>query len=277
VRGLALAVLSCFAAAAASARPEPAGTPASETPSALKDVGFDQKLGARLPLDLVFRDEAGRAVRLGDYFGAKPVVLNLVYFDCPMLCTVSLNGLLSGLELVSFTPGQEFELVTVSFDPRETPELAAAKKKAALGRYRRPGAEAGWHFLTGDAEAVKALADSVGFRYAWDAETKQYAHPAGLVVATPKGEISRYLFGIEYAPKDLRFALIESAAGRLGGPIDQALLYCFQYDPSRGRYNAAILRVIRLAGVATVLALVGFVIVQARRERALGGPGKARG
>jgi protein SCO1 len=251
----------------ARARSEAAGPTAAEMPSPLREVGFDQKLGDRLPLDLAFRDDQGRTVRLGDYFGTKPVVLNLVYFECPMLCTVSLNGLASALDLLSLTPGRDFELVTISFDATETPALAAAKKKAYLSRYKRPEAQTGWHFLTGEAASVKAVADAIGFRYAWDEETKQYAHPAGLVVATAQGDISRYLFGIEYAPKDLRLALVESAAGKIGGPIDRALLYCFEYDPARGRYGASILNLVRLAGLFTVLALGGLIFTLWRRER----------
>jgi protein SCO1/2 len=244
------------------------GTPALKPPDALREVGFDQKLGASLPLDLPLRDESGRAVRLRDYFGGKPVALNLVYFDCPMLCTVSLNGLASALEVVSFLPGREFELLTISFDAREGPSLAAHKKKAYLARLKRPGAEAGWHFLTGDKASVDAIAKAVGFRYAWDDETKQFAHPAGLVVLTPEGRIARYLYGIEYAPKDLRLALVESAEGKISSPVDQLLLYCYQYNPVTGRYGPTIMAVLRLASLLTVAALGGFVFRSWRRERA---------
>jgi len=236
-------------------------------PSALREVGFDQKLGDALPLDLSLRDETGREVRLRDYFGRRPVAMSLVYFDCPMLCTVSLNGLVSALEVVSFQPGREFELLTISFDPREGPELAAHKKKGYLARLKRPGAEAGWHFLTGDAAALDRIAKAVGFRYAWDEETRQFAHPAGLVVLTPEGRIARYLYGIEYAPKDLRLALVESGEGQISSPIDQLLLYCYQYNPATGRYGATIMTVLRLGAVLTVLGLGGFILVMRRRER----------
>jgi len=185
-----------------------------------------------------------------------------------MLCTVSLNGLLGALDLVSFTPGQEFELVTISFDPRETPGLAAAKKKAYLARYRRPSAGAGWHFLTGDQASIDRITKAVGFRYAWDDETRQFAHPAGLVVLTPAGTIARYMFGIEYAPRDLRLALVESGEGKIGGPVDDFLLFCYQYNPLTGRYSARILGVVRLLGILTVLALGGFIVSMRRRERA---------
>jgi protein SCO1/2 len=240
---------------------------ALEAPPALKEVGFDQKLGATLPLDAPFVDEAGREVRLGDYFGKKPVVLNLVYFDCPMLCTVSLNGLESALQVLAFLPGREFELVTISFDAKEGPALAAQKKRAHLTRLQRTGAEAGWHFLTGRPAAIQAVSRAVGFRYAWDEETHQFAHPAGLVVLTPDGRIARYLFGIEYAPKDLRLALVEAADGKVGGPVDQLLLYCYRYDPVTGRYGPAIMGILRLAAGLTMLALFGFIFLAWRRER----------
>jgi protein SCO1 len=237
-------------------------------PQILRDVGFDQRLGQALPLDLAFRDEAGREVRLGEYFGKRPVVLSLVYYECPMLCTLTLNGLVSALGVLPWTPGQEFELVTVSFDPKETPAQAAAKKKAYLARYKKPEAAAGWHFLTGDEAALRALTQAVGFRYAWDQQSRQFAHPAGLVVTTPDGRLARYLFGIEYAPKDLRLALVEASEGTVGGPVDQILLFCYQYDPATGRYGAVLMRLVRLGGVLTLLALGAFFVVSLRRDRA---------
>ncbi|HEX6738751.1 MAG TPA: SCO family protein [Vicinamibacteria bacterium] len=249
----------------------------TERPTALREVGFDQRLGQALPLDLALRDEAGRAVRLGDYFGKRPVVLSLVYYECPMLCTLTLNGLVSALGVLPWNPGEEFELITVSFDPRETPAQAAAKKKAYLARYQRPQAQAGWHFLTGDAAALRALTGAVGFRYAWDDASKQFAHPAGVVVATPDGRLARYLFGIEYAPKDLRLALLEASSGQVGSPVDQLLLFCYRYDPATGRYGAALMRVMRTAAVLTLLALGGFMLASLRRERAQAArPGSAR-
>jgi protein SCO1/2 len=245
------------------------GTSSNERPTLLRDVGFDQKLGAALPLDAVFADENGATVRLGDYFGKRPVVLTLVYFDCPMLCTISLNGLTSALDVLSFEPGREFELVSISFEPKERPAQAAAKKKVQLARYKRSGAAASWHFLTGDRQSIDRVTKAVGFRYAWDAETRQYAHPAGTVIATSDGRVSRYLFGIEYAPKDLRLALVESGDGKIGGLVDQALLFCYQYNPHAGRYSAAIMNVIQAAAVLTVLALGGFIFFMRRREKAL--------
>jgi protein SCO1/2 len=243
------------------------GPTADARPAVLSDVGFDQKLGEALPLDLLFLDEQGRRVRLGDYFGSKPVVLSLVYYECPMLCTLTLNGLSSALAVLTFEVGREFEVVTVSFEPKETPKLAAAKKAAYLRRYGRPGTSEGWHFLTGDAAAIKALTTAVGFRYAWDDVTRQYAHPAGVLVLTPQGRIARYLFGIEYAPRDLRLALVEAAEARIGTPVDDLILYCYQYDPKRGRYGATVMGLVRLGGVLTLAALGAFLLVSLRRER----------
>lgn len=253
------------AALAATAAPAAAQ---EQRPSVLREIGFDQRLGENVPLEIAFRDEQGRTVRLGDFFGRRPVVLSLNYYGCPMLCTVSLNGLASALNVLTYSAGREFEVVTVSFDPKETPDLAARKKETYLERYKRPGAAEGWHFLTGDASSIDRLVRAVGFKYAWDADTKQFAHPAGIVVLTPQGTISRYLFGIEYAPKDLRFAVIESSEGRIGTPVDQLVLACYQYDPMTGRYGAAIMRIVRTAGALTVLALGCFVILMLRRDSA---------
>ena len=258
-----LALLPPLAAAQMGAAPPP--RPA--TPGVLQEIGFDQRLGESVPLDLAFSDETGRSVKLSDYFGKKPVVLSLVYYQCPMLCTISLNGLAGALEVLSFVPGQEFEVVTVSFDPKETPDLAAAKKKAYMARYNRPEAHAGWHFLTGPSESIEALTRAVGFRYVWDEATRQFAHPAGLLVLTPEGKISHYLFGVEYAPKDLRLALVDAAKGKIGNLADQLLLYCYQYDPQTGRYSASILNLVRLAGAATVLGLGAFILTATRRRR----------
>ena len=240
--------------------------PADTRPEALRDVGFDQRLGESLPLDVLLRDEEGRAVPLGQYFGRRPVVLSLVYYDCPMLCTLTLNGLVGALSVLSFDVGREFEVVTVSFDPREGPELARAKKEVYLQRYKRAGAAEGWHFLTGDEAALRKLTAAVGFRYAWEERTKQFAHPAGLVVATPDGRLSRYLYGIEYAPKDLKLAVMESAAGRIGTALDQVLLFCDQYDPQTGRYSAMILRLVRVAAMVTLVGLGGLLYVLRRTE-----------
>jgi protein SCO1 len=260
------AVLALPGAAPAQMGPVPP-PPMAATPGVLQEIGFDQKLGDRVPLDLAFRDETGKDVRLGDYFGKKPVVLSLVYYDCPMLCTLSLNGLAGALEVLSFVPGQEFEVLTVSFDPKEGPVLAAAKKRAYMARHKRPDAGKGWHFLTGSAESVDALTAAVGFRYTWDEQTKQFAHPAGIVVTTPEGRISHYLFGVEYSPKDLRLALVDAAGGKIGNAVDQVLLYCYQYNPETGRYSASILNLVRLGGILTILALGAFILSASRRRR----------
>ena len=243
--------------------------PAGEAPRILRDVGFDQRLGEKVPLDAVFRDESGRVVKLGDYFGTRPVVLSLAYYECPMLCTVVLNGLASALDVVSYDPGRDFEVVTVSFEPRETPELAAAKKSAYLRRYKRPGAAAAWHFLTGDAAQIRRLTEAVGFRYAWDETTKQYAHASGIMVLTADGRLARYVYGVEYAPKDLRFAIYEAAQGRILSPVDRLLLFCYHYDPTLGRYGATVMGTLRVAAVLT-LAGLGTLLVTMRRREARG-------
>lgn len=241
---------------------------AQNTPAqVIRQVRFDQKLQARVPLHLVFRDEAGRAVRLGDYFGRKPVVLSLVYYDCPMLCTLILNGLVKSLRTVNLDVGTDFEVVTLSFDPREGPALAAEKKAGYVRQYTRAGGEAGWHFLTGDEPAIRQLTEAVGFQYTFDTQTGQFAHASGIVVLTPEGKISKYLYGIEYAPRDLRLSLVEASAGRIGTLSDKVLLYCFHYDPTTGKYGLAIMRITRVAGLLTVALIVGFVAVMLRRER----------
>ena len=259
--------------ATAGYKQEP-GLVSTALPAALREIGFDQNIDQRVPLDTAFRDEAGAAVRLGDYFGQRPVVLVFAYYDCPMLCTLVVNGLASALGVLSLNPGTDFEIVTVSFNPRDTPAAAAAKKAVYLERYKQPGAAGSWHFLTGDQPSIERLTQAAGFRYAWDADTKQFAHPSGIIVLTPDGRLARYLFGVEYGPRDLRFGIVEASAGKVGTPVDSLLLYCYHYDPMTGRYGLAIMRVMRLAGAATVLALVGFIVVMIRRERR-SGPGPA--
>lgn len=248
--------------------PAPAGiVRADEKPPALKDIGIDQRLDAPVPLDLAFRDEFGRTVRLSHYFGRRPVILALVYYNCPMLCTQVLNGLVSALRVMSLDAGRDFDVVAVSFDARDKPADAAAKKNAYVTRYQRPGSDAGWHFLTGDREAIAALARSVGFRFRYDPERDQFAHASAIFVLTPGGRLSRYFYGIEYAPRDLRLALVESSAGRIGNPADQVLLYCFHYDPKAGKYGAVVINIVRLAGVATLLVLGASFFLMSRRRR----------
>jgi len=230
------------------------------------EIGIDQKLDQQLPLDLAFYDEEGHSVSLRQYFGKKPVVLALVYYECPMLCTQVLNGLLSSLQVLSFDVGQEFEVITVSFDPGETPELAAAKKREYIKRYNRDGAGDGWHFLTGTQDQIDELTKAVGFRYQYDAETDNYIHASGIMVLTPQGKLARYFYGIEYAPKDLRLGLIEAADNKIGSPVDQLLLLCYQYDPTTGKYGLVIMNSLRIAGFATVALVAGFIVVMLRRE-----------
>jgi protein SCO1 len=270
------AILACFAVIAGTAQmtgtPTPGyrldpGLPASVVPPPLREIGFDQHLNHQVPFDVGLRDERGRAVRLGEYFRAKPVVMAFVYYDCPMLCSRVLSAMISSLNLLALEPARDFEVVTVSFDPRETPAIAAAHKAAVLQRYERQGAADGLHFLTADQPSIDRLTKAAGFRYVWDQETQQFAHPAGLVVLTPEGRLARYLFGLEYGPRDLRFALIEAAAGGIGRAVDTLLLYCYHYDPIRGRYGFVVMRALRLAGGATVLIMATFIAVMARRDR----------
>jgi protein SCO1/2 len=242
------------------------GQNSSTKPAALRDVGIDQKLNAQVPLDATFRDETARTVRLGDYFNGKPVILSLVYFECPMLCPMAMHGLLVSLQQVSWTAGKEFNVLTVSFNPRETPELAASKRNVYLGLYNRPGSDQGWHFLTGEEASIERLAQAVGFRYHYDSESGQYAHPTMMVALTPEGKVSRYLYGIEYPERDVRLALVEASNNKIGTAADQALLFCYHYDPKEGKYGFAVMNVIRAAGIATVLLLGGAMLIMFRRE-----------
>ena len=245
-----------------------AGVPAQAgMPELLQEVGLDQKLNAQIPLNLTFKDESGRTVKLGDFFGNRPVILTLNYFECPMLCTEVLNGLTGALSTLNFSIGKDFDVVTVSFDPRDTPERARAKKANYVKRYRRDGAAEGWHFLTGNEPEISMLTRAVGFRYAYNKAVGQYAHASGIIVATPDGRLSRYFYGIEYGPRDVRLALIEAADRKIGGPADQLLLACFHYDPSSGKYSLAVMRIVRTAGVATLLIIGVAVVMMRRRER----------
>lgn len=248
------------------------GPEASAAPAVLQEVRFDQRLGESLPLGLAFRDESGRPVRLGDFFGKRPVILVLSYYECPMLCPMVLDGLVRAFKPLTFEPGRDFEVVVASIDPGETPKLAAAAESRTLERYGRPRTAAGWHFLTGDQAAVSALADAAGFRYVYDKERDEYAHAAGIIVLTPGGKVSRYLFGIDYAPRDVRLALLDSTGGKIGSAIDSAFLFCFHYDPAMGRYSVATFRILRVAAVATVLGLVLMIVLLRRREAEQPGP-----
>lgn len=241
--------------------------PTGETPNILQQIGFDQRLDAQLPLDLLFVDERGETVELGQYFGRRPVLLALVYYECPLLCSQVLNGLTSALDVLRFNAGDEFDVVAVSFNPKEGPGMAAAKKRAYMERYKRPGTEGGWHFLTGPESSIAQLTEAVGFRYVWDEQTKQFAHAAGVVLATPQGRLSRYYYGIEYSPRDLRLGIVEAAEQRIGSAVDTLLLYCYHYDPTTGKYGLITMTLVRAGGIATILGMMTFWLVMWRREK----------
>jgi protein SCO1/2 len=239
----------------------------------LTKVAFDQRLDGQVPLDLMLNNENGKAVSLASFFGEeKPIVLQMGYFECPNLCPLARDGLLGGLEVLDFNAGEEFNVLLVSIDPRETPEIAANKKEYYVQSYNRPNAEQGWHFLTGDEETTHALAESIGFSFAYDEESEQYAHPSGLVILTPEGKVSSYLFGLEFRERDLRLGIIEAAKNRIGSPIDQILLLCYHYDPKTGQYTLSIMNVIRIFGTITVLILGLFILKMLRHERKQGPP-----
>ncbi len=236
-------------------------------PPILREVGFDQRLNAQVPLDIPFQDESNRTVHLRDYFDRKPVILVLAYYRCPMLCTQVLNGLVRTMMDMPLQLGKDFEVITVSFDARETPPLAAAKKETYLERYGRRGCEQGWHFLTGNPESIKRLTDAVGFRFTYDPRNDQFAHASGIMVLTPQGKISHYFYDVRYSPVDLRLGLVEASQGRIGSVTDQILLYCFHYDPTEGKYGPVVMNFVRIGGVLTVLALGSFVGVLWFKER----------
>jgi protein SCO1/2 len=250
----------------AQAVPGNTGPAASAMPAALQDVGFSPPLNGPMPLDLFFRDETGRSVRLREYFGQKPVVLAFVYYRCPMLCDQVEQGVVGVLRMLSFNPGRDYEVVFVSFDSRETPEMAAEKKKKALAHFRRPEADSGWHFLTGSRESVEAATKAANFRFSFDAKNNLFAHASGVLLLTPDGRISRYFYGVEYPGRDMRLGLVDASAGKIGTPMDHVLLFCYHYDPTAATYSASILRIIRLAGVLTILCLVGGILISRRRE-----------
>ena len=261
IAGLMIAALPGIAAA------QQMGIPAASLPMMVQGVGIDQNLNAQLPLELKFKDENGQVVRLGQYFREKPVVLALVYYQCPGLCDLILNGLSHTMEQISLNVGSDYEVVTVSFNPKETWQLANAKKANYIEKYNRSGAKEGWHFLTGDEASIKSLADTVGFHYKYDPVNNQFAHASAIYVITPEGKIARYFYGIEYKPRDFRLGLVEASANKIGTPADQVLLFCYHYDPTTGKYGMAITQVTRVLGTATVLLLGGFVFIMLRRER----------
>lgn len=271
--GAALAVLLGGGAAFAQQTPPGAlaqpGDPAQARPGLLGKIAIEQKIGEQLPLDIPFVDDSGRQVMLGDYFGKRPVILALVYYECPMLCTQVLNGLVSALGVVPFDAGREFDVVAVSFNPKEGPGLASQKKAAYVERYGRPNTAQGWHFLTGTETSIRRLTDAVGFRYELDRETGQFAHGAAVEVITPTGTIARYFYGIEYSPRDLRLGLVDAADERIGSIIDDVLLFCYHYDPATGKYGATVLGIVRIGAIATILAFAIFLTVNLRRDMAV--------
>jgi protein SCO1/2 len=261
-----VALLLSSNAVRAQAVPDATGPAAQNMPSVLRNVGFEPKLNARLPLDLAFRDETGRNVQLREYFTQKPVVLALVYYGCPMLCNQVEQGVVGALRMLSFNPGRDYEVVFVSFDPRESPDMAAQKKESAMSHFRRPETASGWHFLTGSKESIDALTQGANFRYSFDQKSNLFAHASGIMLLTPDGRISRYFYGVEYPARDLRLGLVDASAGKIGTPIDRALLFCYQYDPTSARYSASILKIVRLGGVLTIVCLVAGFLIFRRRD-----------
>jgi protein SCO1 len=241
--------------------------PASVRPPYLENVGIEQHLDAQVPPDLAFVDESGHPVKMGDYFGRKPVILNLVYYTCPMLCGETLAGLTGAMRLVKFDVGKEYDVVTVSFNPHETPEMAAAKKQDYLKRYGRANAASGWHFLTGSPDSINALTKTVGFQYQYDPRINQYAHATAIMVLTAQGHISRYFYGVDFPPKDLRMGLVEASEGKIGNAVDQVLLYCYHYDPATGKYGAVVTNMLRLGAGVTIVLLGGLLLILFRLEK----------
>lgn len=262
-------VATVLPAGAVSPRPpgERAGAPASSQPEDLRDLDIVQRIGETLPLDLRLTDESGRAVELGEYFGERPVLVAMVYYECPMLCGLVMNGIVKAARALPMTTGQDYDVVVVSFDHTEGPELAAAKKRSVVAGYERDRDGRGWHFLTGDEAAVGRLADALGFGFRYVPEQDEYAHGAAVMVATPDGVLSRYFYGVEYSTRDLRLGLSEASGGKVGGLAEKLLLYCYRYDPSTGRYSAVAMAMVRAGGIATILAFGGFVAISRRRDR----------
>ena len=239
----------------------------SQSPVPLQGVDVNQRLNAQIPMDAIFKNERGEEIRIGELFHGKPVILTLVYYECPMLCTQVLNGLVTSLRPIQFDAGKEFDIVTVSFDPKETPELASNKKAAYIKDYARPGSDKGWHFLTGSQDSISRLTSAVGFQYRYDEQSDQFAHASVIMVLTPEGKMSRYFYGIDYSSRDLRWALVDASKSKIGTIADKILLYCFHYDPTVGKYSASALNLVRLGGIVTVLLLGGFILKNATRKK----------
>jgi protein SCO1 len=238
---------------------------ANVKPPGLKRAGIEQKLDQQLPLNLVFRDETGKAVKLGDFFGKRPVILTFVYYRCPMLCSEVLSGLEGSLKALSFNVGKDFDVLTVSFDPKDTPESATEKKASVLAHYKREGAADGWHFLTGSQESITALTDAAGFGYDYDEKTNQFAHSTAIMVITPEGKIAQYYYGVDFPPRDLRLGLVQASQNKIGTLADQVLLYCYHYDPQSGRWGAVVTHMMQLGGGVTILSLGAMLLLLLRR------------
>jgi protein SCO1/2 len=279
-RARAIATIAALLVSGAIARgqavPSNIGIASTSMPAQLKNVGFDPQLNAQIPLDLPFVDENGGNVQLRDYFKQKPVVLAFVYYGCPMLCNQVEQGVVGSLRMLSFTPGRDYEIVFVSFDPRESADMAAQKKKSALEHFRRPETALGWHFLTGTKDSIDAATKAADFRYSFDTKTNLFAHASGILLLTPDGRISRYFYGVEYPGRDMRLGLVDASAGKIGTPIDRVLLFCYQYDPSLATYSASILKIIRLGGILTVLCIVGGILIFRRRDATQSGAKRAQ-
>ena len=271
--GLGLTLLFAAATARAQMTPDNVGQPASGMPTILRGVGFRPELNAQMQLDASFKDETGKDVRLGDYLHTqKPVLLAFVYYGCPMMCTQLEQGVVGSLRMLSFNPGRDYEVVFVSFDDRDTPEMAAAKKTTAMNKFRRPETSTGWHFLSGSKESISAVTNAANFHFNYDAKNNLFAHASGILLLTPDGRISRYFYGVEFPARDVRLGLVDASAGKIGSPVDHVLLYCFQYDPSTAHYSATILGIVRLSGILTIATMIVAFLIFRRRERAAAHP-----
>ena len=267
--GLGIALLLVATASRAQMAPDNVGQPANGMPKILQGVSFRPELNAKMPLDAAFKDESGKDVRLGDFLHEqKPVVVAFVYYGCPMMCTQLEQGVVGALRMLSFNPGRDYEVVFISFDDRDTPQMAAEKKATAMAKFHRPETATGWHFLTGSKESIAAATNAANFHFNFDAKQNLFAHASGLLLLTPDGHLSRYFYGVEFPARDLRLGLVDASAGKIGTPVDRVLLYCFQYDPATARYSATILGIVRLGGIMTIAAMIVAFLVFRRRERA---------
>jgi protein SCO1/2 len=267
--GIAAGLLFAATAASGQSAPDSVGQPASGLPAILQGVGFRPELKAQMPLDAPFTDETGKEVRLRDYsHSQKPVLLAFVYYGCPMMCTQLEQGVVGSLRMLSFNPGRDYEVVFISFDDRDTPAMAADKKASAMARFRRPDTASGWHFLTGSKESIAAVTKAANFTYNFDAKSNLFAHASGILLLTPDGHISRYFYGVEFPSYEVRLGLVDASAGKIGTPVDQVLLFCFQYDPSTARYSATILGIVRIGGILTLAIMIVAILIFRRRDAA---------